>query len=126
MLKTKFKSICLSDHCPNQYYTVTATGINLTEASCLQTGETYLESTLREWLIRAPGQCGKHFIGTPPVSADAILGPQCLDVTSGQNYQPHVCDGVHKNGQRKFCNGLPIALPHPDTLFCFQWPSYRA
>ena len=88
MLKTEFKSICSSEHCPNQDCTVTATGINLTEASCLQTGETYLESTLREWLMPAPGQCGKHFIGTPPVSAEAILGPQCLDVTSGQNYQP--------------------------------------
>lgn len=111
MLKTEFKSICSSDHCPNQDCTMTATGINLTEVSRLQTGETYLESTLREWLMSAPGQCGKHFTGTPPVSADAILGPQCLDITSGENYQPLVCDGARKNGQRKFCNGLPIAFP---------------
>ena len=35
MLKTEFKSICSSEHCPNQDCTMTATGINLTEASCL-------------------------------------------------------------------------------------------
>ena len=111
MLKSEVKSMCLSDHCPNKEYIMTATGPYLTEASSLEKGETYLEAALREWLVPTPGPCGTQFTGTPPASADAVLGPQCHDLASGQNCKPYVCNGVCTHTERRFCNGIPFALP---------------
>ena len=103
--------MCLSDHCPNKEYIMTATGPYLTEASSLEKGETYLEAALREWLVPTPGPCGTQFTGTPPASADPVLGSQCHDLASGQNCKPYVCNGVCTHTERRFCNGMPFALP---------------
>ena len=114
LLKTSAKSTCSSGHCPKKEEIITATGIHLMEVASQQIAETYIEAALREWLQPAPSQCGRQFSSKPPpATADVVLGPQTLDLTSGQFYQPYVCNGVRTCTERTFCNGMPFALPIP-------------
>ena len=113
MLATAAKSTCSSEACPKKEDKCTVTGINLMEVAGQQTGETYIEAALREWLLPSPSQCGKQFKNPPPPTANATLGPRTLDLTSGETFQPHVCNGVRTYTPRKFCKEMPFALPIP-------------
>ncbi|KAJ7377138.1 hypothetical protein OS493_030733 [Desmophyllum pertusum] len=82
LLQNAAQSTCSSEQCPKKKETMTATGINIMEVASQKMSETYLEAALREWLLPAPSQCGKLFSKPPPSTADAILGPQTLDLTT--------------------------------------------
>ena len=113
MLKSAAKSTCSSMQCPKKEEFLSANGINLTEISSQGSAETYIEAAIREWQQPAPRQCGKEFAKLPSSSADAILGPPRLDLSSGHTFQPFVCNGVRTFGQRKFVPEMPFALPIP-------------
>lgn len=113
MLRSAAKSTCSSQQCPKKEEILSATGINLSEISTQLLAETYIEAAIREWELPAPNQCGKEFANPPPPTADAILGPPCLDVTSGHMYQPLLCNGVRTFSKRTFLPQLPFALPIP-------------
>lgn len=111
MLKSAAKSVCSSQQCPKKEELLVANGIHLTEISSKGLAETYIEAALREWQLPAPSQCGKEFTKPLLSTADAILGPPRLDLSSGQMYQPFVCNGVRTFSQRTFFPEMPFALP---------------
>ncbi|XP_078384134.1 uncharacterized protein LOC144666603 [Oculina patagonica] len=111
MLKTAARSTCSSQQCPRKEELISTNGIHLTEISTQGLAESYIEAAIREWQLPAPRQCGKEFAQPPPSTADAILGPPRLNLSSGQMYQPFVCNGVRTFTQRKFFPEMPFALP---------------
>ena len=94
MRTTTANSTCLSYHCPRKNDISMAFRVNLMEVASQKATEMYIEAAVREWLMPAPSQCGRHFSIAPPVTADAVLGWQTLDLISGQLYQSFVTVSV--------------------------------
>ena len=90
MRTTTAKTTCLSYHCLKKNDISMALGVNLMEVTSQKATDMYIEAAVREWLMPAPSQCGRHFTIAPPVTAHAILGWQTLDLISGQLYQSFV------------------------------------
>ena len=112
MRTTTAKTTCLSYHCLKKNDISMALGVNLMEV----TSQKYIEAAVREWLMPAPSQCGRHFSIAPPVTADAVLGWQTLDLISGQLYQPFVTVSV-PTAREHSVTKCPFPCQLPCTIF---------
>ena len=116
MRTTTAKTTCLSYHCLKKNDISMALGVNLMEVTSQKATEMYIEAAVREWLMPAPSQCGRHFTIAPPVTADAILGWQTLDLISGQLYQSFVTVSA-PTAREHSVTKCPFPCQLPCTIF---------